>query len=178
MSSDDLVGTWRLQTVDGVPLEPGLRDEWVLRGDGSATLTHLGPGKWAYGDSLLTIQPDYLRRARRRVRTARTRLRVPAFVRYEVVRLFGDQLQLRYAPDERTRQGLFSPAIRRLPQDAPGLSKASMEAGLIPWALDYPDGKTATLYLPDDGRGPDTPAELVAEVERRLLQVMGLNKVA
>ena len=36
----------------------------------------------------------------------------------------------------------------------------------------------ATLYLPDDGRGPHTAAEMVAEVERSLSNGMGFNKVA
>src|SRR5689334_16158352 len=117
MSRDDLIGAWRLEWPAEMPSAPASSDEWVLRDDGTATLTHLGPGTWAYGEGHLTLEPRYLRRARRRARTARARSRLPAPPRYEVVRLSGDQLQLRYAPDERTSQGLFCPAIRPLPPD-------------------------------------------------------------
>src|SRR5262245_39161146 len=119
MLSDALVGTWWLGQLDEVPLARAQCDQWILCADGTAILTHLGPGRWAYGDGHLTIEPRYLRRARQRARSSRARLRLPPPPRYEVVHLSGDMLQLRYAPDEPTRQGLFGPAIRRLAPEAP-----------------------------------------------------------
>jgi len=172
MLSSDLVGTWRLVTSDGNPFDPPRFDEWILREEGTANFTHLGPGTWTYNDGFLTIKPDYLSPAPRRARASRERVRQPVPPRFEVLRLLDDQLDLRYAPDEETRQRLFGPVIRRLPLDAPGLSKSSLAAGLLPWALEYPAGNTATLYLPDD-EGPNAPATMIAAVERSLLQVMG-----
>jgi hypothetical protein len=166
----DLVGTWRQETQDGRPLDPQRCGVWVLSADGTATVAHLGLCTWLYADGQLTIESAAHRTAAGPVPRVVTR--------YEVVRLSTDRLDLRFAPDERMRGELFGPAIRRLPPDAEGISRKSLRAGLVPWALDYPGGRTATVYLPDDGRGQDAVAELLATVERHLLAVVGYRRLA
>ena len=165
----DLIGTWRQETHGAQPLDPKHVVEWVLGADGCATLTDCGPGTWDYADGHLTIAIP---------------LQVPADdpardlqPRYEIVHLSKDRLELRYIPDERLRADVFNPAIRRLAPDAPGVDRRSVRAGLVPWALDYPGGRTATVYLPDDDRGQDAVAELVGIVERSLVAVRGFTRV-